>query len=100
MTIKRVLWTALLLLGLAASAQAQPAPALKYVRQYLDMGLIHVDLTVTNWQAYPPAMFAPAPNLPPCGGNPNASRTWVDVFNALTNQHLHGVCVLTAPVEL
>jgi hypothetical protein len=54
------------MLGLAASAQAQPAPVLKYVGQHPDLGLIHVDLAVTNWQAYPPAMFASAPNLPRC----------------------------------
>ena len=45
-------------------------------------------------------MFAPAPNLPPCGANPAASRTWADVYNALTNQHLQGFCVLSAPVQL
>jgi hypothetical protein len=100
MIIKRILWTALLMLGLAATAQAQPAPVLKYVGQHPDLGLIHVDLTVTNWQAYPPAMFAPAPNLPPCGANPAASRTWVDIYNAVTNQHLNGFCALSAPVQL
>ena len=100
MIIKRIFCTALLLLGLAIPAQAQPAPILKYVGQFPDVGLIHVDLAVTNWQAYPPAMFAPAPNLPPCGANPAASRTWVDIYNAITNQHLNGFCALSAPVQL
>jgi hypothetical protein len=98
--IRRIFWAALLLLGLAVSAQAAPAPVLKYLGQFPDMGLIHVNLEVTNWQAYPPAMFAPAPNLPPCGINANSSRTWVDIYNALTNQRIYGFCALGAPVEL
>jgi hypothetical protein len=99
MIIKRIVCAALLLLGLAVSAQAQ-SPVLKYVGQFPDVGLIHVDVSVTNWQAYPPAMFAPAPNLPPCGINPNASRSWVDIYHAVTNQHLNGFCALSAPVQL
>jgi hypothetical protein len=100
MIIKRIFSAALLLVGLVVSAQAQPAPVLKYVGQFPDVGLIHVDLAVTNWQAYPPAMFAPAPNLPACGVNPAASRTWVDIYNAVTNQRLNEFCALSAPVQL
>src|SRR5690349_11279930 len=100
MCIKRIFWTVLVLLGFAVSAQAQPAPVLKYVGQFPDAGLIHVDLTVTNWQAYPSAMFAPAPNLPPCGINASASRTWVNIYNALTNQYIYGFCAFNAPVDL
>ena len=36
---------------------------------------------VDNFAAYPDEMFAPAPELPPCGANTKSSRTWVDVFD-------------------
>ena len=98
MIIKRIVWAALLLLGLALPAQAQPQPVLKYVGQFPDAGLIHVDLAVTNWQAYPPAMFAPAPNLPPCGINTSSSRTWVNIYNG--NHVIYGFCALGAPINL
>jgi hypothetical protein len=101
MIIKRILAAALLLLGLAVPALAgPPQPVLKYLGQFPDMGLIHVNLAVTNWQAYPPAMFAPAPNLPPCGINANSSRTWVDIYNAATNLRIYGFCALGAPLDL
>src|ERR1051325_4425980 len=36
---------------------------------------VRYKLSVTNYAAYPNAMFAPAANLPPCGNNKNSSRT-------------------------
>jgi len=100
MIIKRIFATLLVLLGLTISAHALPNPVLKYVTQFPDAGLIQVDLAVTNWQVYPAAMFAPAPNLPPCGNNANSSRTWVNIYNAVTNQVIYGFCALGAPVGL
>ena len=49
---------------------------------------------VLNREAYPAAMFAPAPSLPPCGRNANAARTWVDIFEHPTNRRLYGFCAL------
>jgi hypothetical protein len=101
MFFRRILWTALLVAGLAAPALAgPPAPVLKYVGKFPDAGLIHVDLTVLNWHVYPPALFAPAPHLPPCGTNTASSRTWVDIYNAGTNQRIYGFCALSAPDQL
>ena len=54
---------------------------------------------VLNKNDYPAAMFAPAPNLPPCGSNTNASRTWVDFFDS-TGKRLYGFCALGAPADL
>ena len=54
---------------------------------------------VLNKTDYPAALFAPAPNLPPCGLNHNSSRTWVDFFD----QHgtrLYGFCALSKPDDL
>jgi hypothetical protein len=46
-----------------------------------------------NKDAYPDAMFAPAPALPPCGKNTNSSRTWVDIFD-MRGKRLYGFCAL------
>ena len=55
---------------------------------------------VLNKDAYPADMFAPAPNLPPCGANANSSRTWVDFFDARTERRLYGFCALGSPQNL
>lgn len=57
-------------------------------------------LRVSNWKAFCPEMFKPAPNLPPCGSNANSSRTWVDIMNARTNQRIYGFCALGNPQGL
>jgi hypothetical protein len=55
---------------------------------------------VFNKDAYPAAMFAAAPNLPPCGNNTNSSRTWVDFYNGRTNARIYGFCALGSPQDL
>jgi parallel beta-helix repeat protein len=57
-------------------------------------GYTRYTFRVTNWYAYPDEMFEPAPDLPPCGINPNASRTWVDIYNAETHERVYGFCAL------
>jgi hypothetical protein len=88
----------------AAAFQSPPAPFLYMTgtEMYQTGGrtFIRYNYDVHNKQAYPAAMFAAAPNLPPCGNNANASRTWVDIFNARTNQRLYGFCALGNPNDL
>jgi len=50
---------------------------------------------VENAEAYPDALFAAAPNLPPCGLNTKAARTWVDVY-ARGGKRLYGFCALSS----
>jgi hypothetical protein len=50
-------------------------------------------LDVLNWSDYPDELFEPAPDLPPCGDNPNSSRSWVDIFDQDDNR-LYGFCAL------
>lgn len=50
-------------------------------------------LSVTNRANYPNEMFAPAPNLPPCGLNKNSSRTWVDIRDQ-DEKRLIGFCAV------
>ena len=48
---------------------------------------------VFNLADYPNQLFAAAPNLPPCGQNTNASRTWVDFYQQ-DGKRLYGFCAL------
>ena len=54
---------------------------------------------VFNKADYPPALFAAAPALPPCGTNTKASRTWVDFFDQ-GGKRLNGFCALGTPDDL
>jgi hypothetical protein len=54
---------------------------------------------VANKSDYPADMFAAAPSLPPCGSNPNSSRTWVDFVDS-TGKRLYGFCALGKPADL
>jgi hypothetical protein len=54
---------------------------------------------VLNKMDYPAALFAPAPNLPPCGANTNSSRAWVDFFDQ-AGKRLYGFCALGKPADL
>jgi hypothetical protein len=54
---------------------------------------------VFNKDAYPAAMFASAPALPPCGTNTKSSRTWVDIYDQ-RGKRLYGFCALSKPSDL
>jgi hypothetical protein len=60
---------------------------------------IRYNYDVLNKDAYPDTMFAPAPALPPCGKNTNASRTWVDIFDS-RGKRLYGFCALGKAANL
>ena len=60
---------------------------------------IRLRYDVANKSEYPADMFAAAPSLPPCGSNTNASRTWVDFFDA-TGKRIYGFCALSKPADL
>ena len=88
----------------SASAQTPPNPVLYMTgsEPYTTGAgsFVRYQYDVLNKDQYPAEMFAPAPNLPPCGNNANSSRTWVDFFNARTNQRLYGFCALGTPDNL
>src|SRR3990172_5885676 len=54
---------------------------------------------VENLLDFPNELFAAAPELPPCGSNTNASRTWVD-FYAQSGKRLYGFCALGSHDDL
>jgi hypothetical protein len=57
-------------------------------------------LEISNYNKFPDELFSPAPDLPPCGNNPNASRTWVDIYDGTNNQHIYGFCALNHAEDL
>jgi hypothetical protein len=99
-----MLAAALGLATFAGPAEAQPSPVL-YMTGFEPYttsagSFIRYRYDVANKDAFPAAMFAPAPSLPPCGSNVNSARTWVDIFDARTNRRIYGFCALTAPQQL
>jgi hypothetical protein len=90
--------TLALVVSLVQSSLAGPLPAphLVYVgsENYTAGGqaFTRYKLAASN-RAYTDALFAPSPNLPPCGLNRDSARTWVDVFDR-AGTRLYGFCAL------
>lgn len=75
-----------------------PAPILRFlgVEEYAigATRFTRFKLAVINRAAFDARYFAPAPNLPPCGANTSASRSWVDIHDGGGGQKLYGFCSL------
>jgi hypothetical protein len=56
-------------------------------------------LTIENWVDFPPELFEISTSYP-CGQNPTASRTIVDIYNAATETRIYGFCALAQPSDL
>jgi hypothetical protein len=102
--IATVLLACLMLLGLAADSIAtlpppvpNPVLILTGLESYSANGKqwIRYKYMVFNLDNYPNEMFAPAPELPPCGTNTKASRTWVDFYDS-RGKRLYGFCALNS----
>ncbi|NOQ65377.1 MAG: hypothetical protein GQ582_12775 [Methyloprofundus sp.] len=60
---------------------------------------ITYSLTVNNRGDYPDYLFEASPNLPPCGLNNEASRTWALLYNQ-SDEYLYGFCALSGADQL
>ena len=49
-------------------------------------------LKITNWRMLPDYLFEVALDLPPCGANMDASRSWVSIYNSTTGDMLNLFC--------
>jgi hypothetical protein len=80
-----------------------PNPVLAFMGQeYVEIGgkkMTRYHFDVANKEEYPAELFAAAPDLPPCGANTKASRTWVDIYDQ-NGKRLNGFCALSKPAEL
>lgn len=54
---------------------------------------------VLNKDVYPNELFAAAPDLPPCGQNTKASRTWIDLYD-MSGKRLQGFCAFGKSSDL
>ena len=64
-----------------------------------DEEYLFYSLQVENWSDYQDELFAERPDLPPCGLNASASRTWLDIFDGLGLRR-YGYCAIARSVEL
>ena len=89
--------------GVAAAPPQTPNPVLAFTgQQHVEVNgkqLIRYWYEVANKDQYPAEMFAPAPDLPPCGQNTKSSRTWVEIYDQ-RGKYLYGYCALTKPEEM
>jgi len=106
MQVKTLLLAGLLLIGLTAQAiAAMPAPVLQFdgTEEY-QIGAttwVRYKLSVVNRANFDPALFTPAPYLPPCGANANSARAWVDIHNGRKPYaRIYGFCALGSNNDL
>lgn len=91
----------------AARAQTAPRPLPNPVLVFMGPEYFEANgkqwmrykFAVDNWEAYPNELFAAAPELPPCGNNTKASRTWVDLYDQ-SGKRLNGFCALGSKNDL
>ena len=55
--------------------------------------------SVDNRADFPDELFAASPQLPPCGTNTSASRTWLDIFDQ-RGKRLYGFCAFSKHDDL
>jgi len=86
-----------------ASAPAIPNPVLYFVgAEPIVTGgkqFIRYHFDVLNKHDYPDELFAASPDLPPCGNNTKAARTWVDIYEQ-NGKRLNGFCALSKSADL
>ena len=86
-----------------AAAPPPPNPVLAFLGQEaVESGgkkMTRYYFEVHNKEEFPAELFAAAPDLPPCGTNKKASRTWVDIYDQ-SGKKLNGFCALSKPADL
>lgn len=60
---------------------------------------IYYKLSIQNCISFPLELFTLSTDLPPCGLEPKASRTWVDIYNSETDEYIYGYCGFTKPCD-
>ena len=86
-----------------AKAPILPNPVLYFLGQeFLTINgkqITHYNFDVLNKGEYPDDLFAASPNLPPCGNNTKAARTWIDFYDQ-SGKRLNGFCALGKSADL
>src|SRR5262245_12627608 len=94
----------LLILAIRSVAQQEvPSPILAVTKieneEISGRQITRYHLTIVNRTAFPDMLFELSPDLPPCGLNKNASRTWAQI-NAENGRQIYGFCALRSANEL
>jgi hypothetical protein len=103
--MKRIAVLVLLLVAVATTSYAQcntpsfPAPRVKYLSKTVEPTFIRYWFEVYNRASYDNALFVASPNLPPCGLNTSASRTWLNIFRT-AGPRIYGYCALSNNTQL
>jgi len=86
-----------------AAAPDLPNPVLYFTGQEVfttgGKEFIRYSFDVANKEVYPNELFAASPDLPPCGSNTKAARTWVDIYEQ-SGKRLNGFCALSKSADL
>ena len=80
-----------------------PMPEIQYAREEDIEGsdATRYFLEIVNWDQFPNELFVNAPELPPCGNNANASRTWITIYSTVDFARIYGFCALSEmPAEI
>lgn len=103
LTARTVIFLFLFAVGVSAQSATPPNPilVLSGTEDYESGGKQWTRYVyfVFNREAYTAELFAPAPDLPPCGANANSSRTWIDMFDQ-RGKRLYGFCAFQSPANL
>ena len=76
-----------------------PAPTLSLQSTTVEGSMARFELDVANYAQFPAELFLQAPDLPACGANTSASRTWVDIYDQ-NDAFVYGFCSLGNPSDL
>jgi hypothetical protein len=108
MKINRILFPAFTLILVfamqsSASAPVLPNPILYFLgAEYVEVNgkqITRYHFDVANKDLYPNDLFTASPELPACGANTKAARTWVDIYDQ-SNKRLNGFCALGTSADL
>ena len=104
-SLKRVCAAIFLAAAVAGIAAAQdlPRPVIKVVRleDKVNNGyrVRTFEMEITNRGEFAAELFAPSPDLPPCGKNANSARTWINIYNE-NGTRLYGFCAIKTIEDL
>jgi len=106
MTLNRRVGAAIFLitfLAVFAAGQDLPKPKLGFVRveEFVNNGqpMRMYEIEIVNRVEFANELFTASPDLPPCGKNANASRTWINIY-INNNSRIYGHCGISSNEEL
>ncbi len=95
--------TVFIALSITTFGQSTPKPQIRLVgvTDTVNNGyaMKTYEVEIVNRADYSNQLFQESPALPPCGKNPNAARTWVNIYNERGGR-VYGWCAIKENGEL